>query len=61
MNDDDYDFIYGLVDKLWKDVSLSIDQKAQSENEISLSTRCNLGAVYRLFKVQLVNFGRDKI
>lgn len=53
MVDDDYNFIYGLVDELRKNISRNIVQKAQKENEVSFSARCNIGAVIRLFKVYI--------
>jgi len=51
MDDCDYDFIYGVVDELWKTVSRTISQNASDVNEISFVTRCNLKAVFRLLKV----------
>lgn len=52
---DDYNFIYGLVYKLRKNVLRKIAQKAQKENEIPFTARCNLGSVIRLFKVRINN------
>lgn len=55
MDDDDYNFIYGLVDELRKNVLRKITQTAQTENEIRITARCNLGAVIRLLKVHINN------
>lgn len=55
MDDDDYNFIYGLIEKVRKNVLRKIAQKAQTENEIPITARCNLGAVIRLFKVNTNN------
>lgn len=52
MDDNDYNFIYEVVDELWKNVSKTISQKASDENEINFITRCNIDAVFRLIKVQ---------
>lgn len=55
MDDDDYNFIYGLVDKLRKNVLRKIAQKARTENEIPFIARCNIGAIIRLLKVHMNN------
>lgn len=62
MDDNDYNFIYEVVDELWKNVSKTISQKTLDENEINFITRCNFDAVLQLIKVQyLAAYIRIKI
>jgi len=53
-NDDDYNFIYGVVDELWKNVLKVVSQRTLDERKIHLISRCNINAIFRLFKVKLV-------
>jgi len=52
MSDDDFNFIYGIVDELWINVSKIITKKALDGNMVNNLTHCNLKAVHRLLEVQ---------
>jgi hypothetical protein len=53
-NDDVYNFIYGVVDELWKNVLKVVSQRTLDERKIHLISRCNINAIFRLIKVKLV-------
>ncbi|XP_022160036.1 uncharacterized protein LOC111026262 [Myzus persicae] len=50
-NDDDYNFIYGVVDELWANVLKVVSQRTLDEKEIQFISRCNINAIFRLFKL----------
>ncbi|XP_015379124.1 PREDICTED: uncharacterized protein LOC107173204, partial [Diuraphis noxia] len=51
LNDDDYNFIYGLVDDLWKNVLKFVSQRTLDEKEIQFISRRNINAIFKLFKL----------
>lgn len=51
MDDDDYNLIYSVVDEVLKSVLKSITEKALDRDEINFIGTCNIGAVFRLLKV----------
>lgn len=53
-NDDDYNFIYGIVDELSKNVLKAVSQRSLDEKEIQFISRFNINAMFRLFKVKIV-------
>lgn len=52
MNDEDYNLIYSIVDGILKNVLKPITDKALNRDEINLIGSCNIGAIFRLLKVQ---------
>ncbi|XP_008182224.1 uncharacterized protein LOC103309175 [Acyrthosiphon pisum] len=50
-NDDDYNFIYGVVDDIWKNVLKVVSQRILDEKEIHFISRCNVNAMFRIFKL----------
>ncbi|XP_050057893.1 uncharacterized protein LOC126550427 [Aphis gossypii] len=50
-NDDEYNFIYGIVDELSKNVLKVVSQRSLDEKEIQFISRCNINAIFRLFKL----------
>jgi len=52
MDNGDYKFIHGVVDELWINVQKIISQKCLDGKIINDITRCNVGTIFRLFKVR---------